>query len=142
MINETGTRQASRPGWPLPDETTLKVSGRWCYLYRAMDRGGNFHDSTLSQHRFPAVRASLPRCFLDGTVKKPVRLTTDKHPAQKEGDWVDRRSVDVCRQIQYLNNCLVQDHRAIKQHFYLMLVSGRFDSPAGSARLSTNCAIT
>ena len=33
------------------DETYVKVKGRWCYLYRAMDREGNFIDSRLSQKR-------------------------------------------------------------------------------------------
>ena len=26
------------------------MSGRWCYLYRAVDRDGNLLDSMLSQH--------------------------------------------------------------------------------------------
>jgi DDE superfamily endonuclease len=30
------------------DETYLKVKGKWCYLYRAMDREGNLVDSMLS----------------------------------------------------------------------------------------------
>src|SRR5450756_2096369 len=33
------------------DETYLKVSGKWCYLYRAIDRDGNLVDSMLSEHR-------------------------------------------------------------------------------------------
>ena len=33
------------------DETYIKVSGRWCYLYRAIDRDGNLLDSMLSEHR-------------------------------------------------------------------------------------------
>ena len=33
------------------DETYVKVSGRWCYLYRALDRDGNFLDSMLSDKR-------------------------------------------------------------------------------------------
>src|SRR5215218_5474569 len=31
------------------DETYIKVHGRWCYLYRAIDRDGNLVDSLLSQ---------------------------------------------------------------------------------------------
>ena len=38
------------PSWYL-DETYVKVSGRWCYLYRAIDRDGNLLDSMLSEHR-------------------------------------------------------------------------------------------
>ena len=33
------------------DETYVKVAGRWCYLYRAIDREGVFLDSMLSEHR-------------------------------------------------------------------------------------------
>jgi transposase-like protein len=29
----------------------VKVSGRWFYLYRAIDRDGNLLDSMLSEHR-------------------------------------------------------------------------------------------
>ena len=33
------------------DETYVKVAGRWCYLYRAIDRDGALSDSMLSEHR-------------------------------------------------------------------------------------------
>lgn len=33
------------------DETYLKVRGRWCYLYRAIDRNGDLVDTMLSEHR-------------------------------------------------------------------------------------------
>jgi len=33
------------------DETYLKVRGRWCYLYRAIDRDGNLVDTMLSEQR-------------------------------------------------------------------------------------------
>src|SRR4051794_35786313 len=33
------------------DETYVKVNGKWCYLYRAIDRDGNLIDSMLSEHR-------------------------------------------------------------------------------------------
>ena len=29
----------------------LKACGRWCYLYRALDRDGNLIDAMLSEHR-------------------------------------------------------------------------------------------
>jgi transposase-like protein len=41
--------QAGR-SWPV-DETYIKVSGAWKYLYRAIDRDGNLVDSMLSEHR-------------------------------------------------------------------------------------------
>ena len=33
------------------DETYVKVQGKWCYLYRAIDRDGNLVDSMLSEKR-------------------------------------------------------------------------------------------
>ena len=33
------------------DETYVKVAGRWCYLYRAIDREGVLLDSMRSEHR-------------------------------------------------------------------------------------------
>ena len=33
------------------DETYVKVSGVWCYLYRGIDKDGNLIDSRLSSHR-------------------------------------------------------------------------------------------
>ena len=38
------------PRWYV-DETYLKVKGRWCYLYRAIDYEGNLVDSLLSATR-------------------------------------------------------------------------------------------
>ncbi len=33
------------------DETYVKVAGRWCYLYRAIDRNGHLVDVRLSETR-------------------------------------------------------------------------------------------
>jgi putative transposase len=45
-----GKGSASRRSW-FVDETYLKVRGRWCYLYRAIDRNGDLVDTMLSEHR-------------------------------------------------------------------------------------------
>jgi hypothetical protein len=42
-----GTRRGAGVRWYI-DETYLKVRGRWCYLYRAIDRDGNLIDTMLS----------------------------------------------------------------------------------------------
>ena len=47
------------------DETYLKVQGRWCYLYRAIDRSGALVDVLFSEHRDMAWTYIL-RCR-DGT---------------------------------------------------------------------------
>ena len=33
------------------DETYVNVKGKWCYLYRAIDRDGNLVDSMLGEKR-------------------------------------------------------------------------------------------
>jgi transposase-like protein len=45
-----GTGRRSGESW-YADETYLKVQGRWCYLYRAIDRDGNLIDTMLSVTR-------------------------------------------------------------------------------------------
>jgi transposase-like protein len=43
------------------DETYLKVRGRWCYLYRAIDRDGRLVDTMLSEHRDMAAAQAFFR---------------------------------------------------------------------------------
>ena len=110
------------------DETYVKVSGRWCYLYRAIDRDGNLLDSMLSEHRDRQAARRFLRRLLDASPRRPLRLTTDKHPAyNKAVRWIVGRKV-LHRQNQYLNNRIEQDHRPLKQRYYPMLGFGRFDS--------------
>ncbi len=42
------------------DETYLRVDGRWCYRYRAIDRAGNRIEALLSEQR---DMAAAQRCF-------------------------------------------------------------------------------
>ena len=52
-----GMRRRSGQSWYV-DETYLKVQGRWCYLYRAIDRDGTLVDTMLSESRdMKAVQA-------------------------------------------------------------------------------------
>ena len=74
-----------------------------------------------------AARRFLLRLF-DITAQKPLRLTTDKHPAYKKAiRWITGRKV-LHRQNQYLNNRMEQNLRPIKQRYYPMLGFGRFES--------------
>ena len=66
------------------DETYVKVSGRWCYLYRAIDRDGNLLDSMLSEQRDKVAARRFLRLLLEIGTRKPLRLTTDKHPVYKK----------------------------------------------------------
>ncbi len=64
-----------------PDETYIKVSGRWLYPYRAIDREGNLLDSMLSEHKDKHSARRFLRRLLDSSGPNPLRMTTDKHSA-------------------------------------------------------------
>ncbi len=62
------------------DETYLKVKGRWCYLYRAIDREGNLVDSMLSATRDMAAAQRFFRGTLSSVVERaPRQVTADGH---------------------------------------------------------------
>lgn len=120
-------RGKSGRSWYL-DETYVKVSGRWCYLYRAIDRDGNLLDSMLSEHRDKHAARRFLRRLLDNADLKPLRLTTDKHPAYTKAiRWIVGRKA-WHRHNQYLNNRTEQSHRPIKQRYSPMLGFGNFKS--------------
>jgi putative transposase len=112
------------------DETYVKVSGRWCYLYRAIDREGALIDSMLSAHRDKHAARRFLRGLLEIANRKPLRITTDAHPAYRKAiRWIVGRKVRN-RSNRYLNNWIEQDHRAIKQRYYPMRGFGSFASAA------------
>jgi transposase-like protein len=41
------------------DETSVKVAGQWCYLYRAIDQSGQVIDVLVSPQRAPHVDERL-----------------------------------------------------------------------------------
>ena len=103
------------------DETYVKVKGRWCYLYRAIDSAGATIDFLLSAKRDADAAKRLFRKALSvASHPRPRVINTDLAPiydsaipAIKKEGLLQRR----CRHrpVQYLNNILEQDHRAIKR---------------------------
>ncbi len=72
-------RHAAGDRWWV-DETYLKVGGRWCYLYRAVDQFGQVIDVLATDKRdAAAARRFFTRALLQ--VPRPVEITTDKAPA-------------------------------------------------------------
>ena len=74
------------------DETYLKVHGRWCYLYRALDRNGNLVDVLFSEHRDMAAAQAFFRSAKAATGVTPDRVTTDGHagyprPGRSRPSW-------------------------------------------------------
>jgi len=103
------------------DETYIRVKGRWCYLYRAIDSTGATIDFLLSALRDAAAAKCLFRQALcDPSHPQPRVINTDKArlycaaiAGMKEEGILRRRCHH--RPVQYLNNILEQDHRAIKR---------------------------
>jgi putative transposase len=124
------------------DETYVKVSGRWCYLYRAIDRKGNLLDSMLSEQRDKHAARRFLRRLIDSAGQKPLRMTTDKHPAYTKAiRWIVGRKV-LHRQNRYLNNRMEQNHRPIKQRYYRCWVSPSSSQRVVFALPSTSCVTT
>ncbi len=112
------------------DETSVKVAGRWCSLYRAIDRDGALIDSMLSEHRDKHAARRFLRRLVEVAGRKPLRVTTDVYPAYRRAiRWILGRKV-LHRCNRYLNNFTEQSHRAIKQRYYPMLGFGSFASAA------------
>ncbi len=98
------------------DETYVRVKGRWCYLYRAIDSGGATIDFLLSAlGNADAAKRLFRKALGDRFHPQPRVINTDLAPiyssaipdSKKEGTLRNR-----CRHrpMQYLNNILEQDH--------------------------------
>src|SRR6202142_685266 len=103
------------------DETYVRVKGHWCYLYRAIDSRGATIDFLLSALRdADAAKRLFRKALSDRSHPQPRVINTDLAPiyssaipdSKKEGTLRNR-----CRHrpVQYLNNILEPDHRAIKR---------------------------
>src|SRR5215207_11021419 len=77
--SHAGIRQPGEPITRIPYQTCLKVRGRWCYLYRAIDRDGQLVDTMLSEHRDMAAAQAFFRSARSVTGLAPDRVTTDGH---------------------------------------------------------------
>lgn len=61
------------------DETYIKVRGKWCYLYRAIDQDGNLVDSMLSEKRDMEAAQRFFQQAVEGVGHAPQHITTDGH---------------------------------------------------------------
>ena len=127
----TKRRGSAGVSWYL-DETYVKVAGRWCYLYRAVDRDGNLIDSMLSEQRNKRAAQRSLRRLIAVAGHRPQRIRTDRHSASLRAiRWIIGRKAQH-RTTQYLNNYTEQRHRAVKQRYYPMLGFGNFESASRS----------
>ena len=103
------------------DETYIRVKGKWVYLYRAVDSTGATIDFLLSAKRdAAAAERFLAKALSGANHPAPRVINTDKHAgyppaiAQLKAEGALEEN---CRHrpVQYLNNVMEQDHRAIKR---------------------------
>ena len=95
------------------DETYLKIAGRWCYLYRAVDQYGQVIDVYLSPRRNARAARDFFVKALAVTQAEPVEVVTDRAPAYVRviEDVVPAASHHVER---YANNPIECDHGRLK----------------------------
>lgn len=121
------------------DETHVRIAGRWMYLFRAVDSGGQTVDFYLSETRDREATECFPKRALanpDNRVPHVFvrdRLRSD-HAAiremQREGQL--RHSCRQHRTRRYSNNRIESDHRHSKR---------RLRSMHGPRSLATACAV-
>ncbi len=116
------------------DETYVRVDGRWCYRYRAIDRDGNLVEALLSEKR---DMAAAQRCFaqaLDIAGAAPAQVTTAGHDADPRAIRETLGPEVAHRTSRDKNNRIEQDHRGVQQRDSPMR---GFGSCASAARFCT-----
>ena len=115
------------------DGTYIKVKGKWCYYYRAVDKYGKKLDFWLSETR----NREDALTFFEKTIGQhglPEKTIVDKSGANPSAiKWINLILAllalviywesgkvlwwhqIIMRQIKYLNNLVEQDHRFIKK---------------------------
>lgn len=120
-------RHAAGDRW-FVDETYVKVSGRWRYLYRAVDQFGQVIDVLLSEQRdTAAARRFFARALAHGP--SPVEVTTDKAgPYLRVLDELVPAAAHITE--QYDNNRIESDHARLKARLRPMRGLKQFRSAA------------
>ena len=111
--------------WHVDAHVRARVQGKWCYLYRAIDRDGNLIDSMPSQKRNMDAAKRFFQQALETVGHAPKLVTTDGHGSYPRAIR-ETLGNDVLHQTNhYLNNLVEQDHRGIKQRYYPMRGCGK-----------------
>jgi transposase-like protein len=93
-------------------QTYVKVAGKWCYLYRAID--GNLVDVYLSETR--DIAKAFLRSAKSITQVEPEQVTTDGHTSYPKA-IAEELGTDV-RTSQYKNNVTAQVPQPIDKWMY------------------------
>jgi putative transposase len=108
------------------DKTYVRVGGRWCYLYRAIDRDGNLIEALLSETRDMDAAQRFFAGALAAAGHVPQQVTTDGHDAYPRAIR-ETLGPGVChRTSRYKNNRIEPDHRGVKQRYSPMRGFGSF----------------
>src|SRR6201996_6928290 len=99
---------------PYTEILIVPVNGRWCYLYRAIDRSGALIDVLFSEHRDMKAARAFFRSAKAVTGLIPDRVTPDGHDSYKRAVRTELSRGVRHRTSRYLNNRIEQDHRGIK----------------------------
>src|SRR4051794_35493529 len=116
------------------DETYLKVKGRWCYLYRAIDREGNLVDSMLSATRDMSAAQRFLRSVQSMINAAPKQVTTDGHESYRRAirEELGRKVEHRCSASP--NRRIKRAHGGAKQRYYPMLGFGVLPPPRRCCR--------
>jgi transposase-like protein len=113
--------QGRRSGFWRVDEISVRVGGRWRYLFRAVDKHGRPIDSMLAGRRDTGAAYRFLRKALKAmSGYPPSSITTDKlasYPKairRLQGEGLLSKDVEH-RTSKYLNNIIEADHRALKR---------------------------
>lgn len=125
LLDKTFRRHKRSVGrrWRM-DETYIRVRGRWKYMYRAVDTGGQTTDFLLTAKRDAAAALRFFRKAIRHH-GAPEVVTIDKSGANTaalatlNAGKSDEATIAI-RQSKYLNNLVEQDHRNIKRRTRLM----------------------
>ena len=116
---EEAFHRRKRPVWVSGrlDETYSKVKGQWRALSRAVDKYGQTIDFLLTAHRdTDAALRFLKKAIRRNGVPETMTIDgSDAHAAAIKCDNGEHGTTIVIRQVQYLNNVVEQDHRAVKR---------------------------
>jgi len=118
QLRITRQGQAGKAGYV--DETYIRVHGKWCYLYRAIDHDGNLVDSMVSEKRNMEAAQAFFKQAVAVVGSGPDQVTTDGHASYPRAIRETMGNNVQHRTSKYLNNRLEQDHRGIKQRYYPM----------------------
>jgi transposase-like protein len=116
------------------DGTYIKVAGRWCYVYRAIDSTGALVDARFSEHRDMKAARAFFHSSQAVTDVTPNRVTTDGHGSYSRAIRTELGKDVHHRTSRYKNNGLEQDHRGLKGRYRPMRGFKRLRSAARFCR--------